>query len=325
MTKLKAGTNIFAIIFKSLMIYIKNFLPLTRVTLFPVFGQFIGLILIFYPTYLYREQYLVKLSAENLQQNLIFVLLGALLIVIPGFVIFTKAFWDYMIITASLNTMVSDIIKNGKFNNFKAHNNSVKSRTRDYVILLFVLTLFWIGLLFLPYLVCIPVAVVNSALITPVFSIMMFISMIFAVVLSVNHSLAFQIFSFESKSTLETIKRSWYLIKNNFWRTFFMGIILLAITWWFVPNFFSVLFEKSFLFGYSVMPFEAYVNLFSKNQVFVEFLSKANLTAHTLSADLVLITVGVIISSIMLPLGSVCFTLLYFDILERKNTRANKS
>ena len=325
MGKPKAGTNIFAIIFKSLMLYIKNFLPLTRVTLFPVFGQLIGLILIFYPTYLYREQFLVKLSAQNLQQNLVFVLLGLILIVVPGFAIFMKAFWDYMIITASLNTMVSDIVKNGNLGNSNNHNNSVKLRTREYIILLFVLTLFWLLLLFLPYLVCIPVAIFSFTLVMPVFSLMMLIYGIFTVVLSVNHSLIFQIFSFESKSTIEIIKKSWYLIKGNFWRTCFMGIILLAITWWFVPNFFSSIFEKSSLLGYSVLPFKAYVNLFSQNPIFVEFLTKAKLTTYTLSENLALITVGIVISSMMLPLGSICFTLLYFDILERKNTKVSKS
>jgi hypothetical protein len=318
MGKSKAGTNIFTIIFKSLIIYIKNFLPLSRVMLFPVFGQIIGMFLIFYPTYLYRQQYLAKLSAENLQQNLVFILLGLLLLVLPGFVIFIKAFWDYMIVTVSLNTMVSDIVKNGNFSNFKIHNNSVKLRTSNYVILLLILTLFWLGVLFFPFLSCFFGIFINPEFILPVFSIMMMISAIFTIVLCVNHSLVFQIFAFETASPIGTIKKSWHLIKENFWRTFFMGILLILSTWWLIPNIITSLFEKSPFMSYSVQPFEAYVNLFTNNQGFIEFLAKANLSPHNFSIALDLMTVATIVASLLLPLGSVCFTLLYFDISERK-------
>lgn len=318
MNKAKAGTNIFAIIFKSFVIYVKNFIPLTKVTLFPVFGQLLGLILIFYPTYLYKVYFLSMFSDQSLQQNMIFLLLGSLIITVPGFAVFLKAFWEYMIITVSLNSMVSDIVKKGFLGYLKAYSRDAKQRTGDYVILLLILTFFWLVIMLFPYASCLLGALISPDLILPVFVLFALVSCISAVLISVNHSLAFQVFSFEAKSPVDIIKKSWQLIKGNFWRTFFMGIILLAVTWWLVPGLFTSLLEKSPLQPYLTYPFEAYAYLFSKNPVFLDILSKVQLTSYGFSLNLMLITAGTIISAMMLPLGSVCFTLLYFDILERR-------
>lgn len=318
MTKAKAGSNIFALIFKSFALYVKNFIPLTKVTLIPVFGQLLGLILIFYPTYLYKVYFLSRMSAESLQQNMIYLLLGSLIITVPGFAVFLKTFWKYMVITVSLNSMVSDIVKKGYAGYAKAYDREVKQRAGSYIILLLILTLFWLVILFFPLLSSIIGAIINPALIIPLFFLFTLVSCILTVTISVNHSLAFQVFSFEGKAPVETVKKSWQLMKGNFWRTFFMGIVLLVVTWWLVPNFFTVLLEKSPIQPYLTAPFEAYAELFYKNQIFIDILSKVQLTSYGFSMNLMLITAGTVISALMLPLGSVCFTLLYFDILERK-------
>lgn len=318
MGKSKSGTNIFTIIFKSLMIYIKNFLPLSRVMLFPVFGQIIGMFLIFYPTYLYREQYLAKLSGENLQQNLVFILLGLLLLVIPGFTIFIKAFWDYMIAMVSLNTMASDIDKKGSFGDFKIHNSSVKLKTNSYVILLLLLSLFWLAVCIFPFLAFFLGIFINTIFIPPIFIAMVLVSVIFSIILAVNLSLAFQIFAFESISSVEVIKKSWNLMKGNFWRTVFMGIVLLIVTTLLVPGLITSVVEKSPLMSYLITPFESYINLFSKNQAFVEFLTSIKMSAFGFSVAMALSAVGTVVTAMMLPWGSACFTLLYFDILDRK-------
>ena len=318
MGKPKSGTNIFAIIFKSLMIYIQNFLPLSRIMLFPVFGQIIGIFLIFYPNYLYTEKYLAKLSGENLEQNLVFILLGLILMVIPGFAVFLKAFWDYMIAMVSLNPIVSDIEKKGSFGDFKVYNSSVKLKTNNYVILLLLMTLFWLGILIFPFLSFFLGFFINTVLITPIFLLMVLASLIFSILLSVNLSLVFQVFAFESISPVEVIKKSWNLMKGNFWRTTFMGIVLLVVTCFIVPGLITAILDKSPLMTHLINSFEAYVNLFAKNQAFVEFLASYKMTPFGLSVTLAVSTVGTIITAMMLPWGSACFTLLYFDILGRK-------
>lgn len=317
MGKSKTGTNIFLIIFKSLIIYLKNFLPLSRVMLFPVFGQMVGLFLIFYPNYLYIEKYLGKISGETIHQNLAFVILGLILILIPGFAVFLKAFWDYMIVTVSLNNMISDIVKKGNFTNFKVYNNSVKLRTGNYVMLLLIIMLLWLLVIIFPFSALFFGNFINTVLIVPIFFLMVVISIIFLIILSVNLSLAFQVFAFESITGMDVIKRSWTLMKGNFWRTVFMGTVLLLITCLFVPGLVNSLVEKSSFISYLMLPFESYIDLFSKNPMFIELLSKYNLTAFGFAEILTLSVIGTIITAMMLPWGSAAFTLLYYDAVPR--------
>ncbi|MEI8390756.1 MAG: hypothetical protein WCG23_12840 [bacterium] len=319
MGKPKSGTNIFVIIFKSLMIYIKNFFPLSRVMLFPVFGQIIGIFLIFYSTYFFREQYLSKVSGENLQQNLLLILLGLLLLVLPGFLIFIKAFWDYMIVMVSLNPMIFDISKKGTFGDFKIYNSSVKLKTNNYVILFLLITFLWLGILIFPFLTFFLGAFINTAFIAPIFLAMVLISVIFSIMLSVNISLAFQIFAFEAISPVEVLKKSCNLMKGNFWRTLSMGIILLFVTTFFIPELFNTFIEKTPFFSYLIQPFEAFANIIFKDNMFqYGHWADLKITPFGIAETMALCTVDVVLTAMMLPWGSACFTLLYKDILDRK-------
>jgi len=327
MSKSKSGTNVFVIIFKSLMIYIKNFLPLSRVMIFPVFGQLIGMFLIFYPNYLYTEKYLAKLPAEVLQQNIVFILLGLLLLVIPGFAVFIKAFWDYMVVIVSLNSMVSDIEKKGSFGDFKVYNSSVKLKTNNYVILLLLLALFWLAVLIFPFLVLFLGIYLISTSVDPIYfapiafvilPFMVGVLGILSIILAVYLSLVFQIVAFESISPVEIIKKSWNLMKGNFWRTVFMGSVLLIATCFIVPGLIASIVEQSLFMQHLITPFETYISLFSGNQVFIEFLATIKMTPFGFSEAMALSTVGTVVTAMMLPWGSACFTMLYFDILSRK-------
>ncbi len=318
MSKFKSGTNIFTIIFKSFIIYVKNFPALTRVMLFPVFGQIIGIFMIFYPNYLYTEKYLTKFSGVSLEQNLVFILLGLILIILPGFAVFIKAFWDYMITMVSLNSMISDIVKKESHSDFRVYNNSVKLKTGNYVILLLLVTFFWLLVVIFPLLSFFAGLFIDSNLVAPIFMIMFLISAIFSVFLSVKLSLVFQVFAFESISPVEVIKKGWNILKRNFWRTVFMGSFLLVITCFFIPGLFTSIIEKTPLMSYLTMPFDAYINIFAENQAFMNFLVTHKMTQFGLAVHLAHSTVGATVTALMLPLGSACFTLLYFDILNRK-------
>jgi len=316
MTSLKTETNnIFSMIFKSCVLYIKHFFCFSRVMLFPVFGQLAGIILIFYPVYLYREHYLLKLSAEYLQQNIFTVFLVSLVILIPGLAVFLKAFWDYMIAMVSLNIMAADFWQKGSAGNFKVYNNSVKLKTGSYISLLLIISVLWLLVTILPFLAFF---FPSSALFMMI--ILFIASIILSILLAVYFSLVFQIFAFESLSPMKIMHRSLYLLKGNFWRTFFMGIFLFLITG-FTAELLNMMLEKSFLMKYIVLPFESYVNIFAKSQDFIETLAKYKLTPFSLSIELALNTTALIIISFMLPLGSACFTLLYYDICNRKKAK----
>lgn len=300
----KSGTNIFSIMYKSLMIYLKNFLPLSRVMLFPAFGTAIGgLLSVGLPlTYnaLYTQKFLK--SAQGNPPMIIMYILLMILLMLPGLAIFIKAFWEYMIVFVSTNTMVWDIEKTGSFQDFKAHNNAVKSRTKDYLKFLLLTTLFFL----LPF-----ILIIASLLATFIgmpkvlYFISCFVVIIIEFILITKLSLIYQIFAFETLSTMEIIKKSWNMIKGNFWRTVFMGTVLVLIPSLIIPMLCEIILMKTHIMAYILSPFQ----------------SPDTKTPLLLFSNFSTNIFGQFITMMLLPLGSACFTLLYFDIIERNNPK----
>lgn len=313
--------NIFKIFFNGLLIYLQNFVPLSRAMLFPVFGQALGIFLILAPVYYYRQNYLSQLTPENLEKNLIYILLGLVVMVIPGFIIFLKAFWDYMIAMVSLNTMVQDIFEKKPSTHFKTHNAAVKLRTKDYVALLFILTGIWCLLPAIPFILLI----ITSGVLSKIFSTIIFgLSLITCIallfILSVYLCLCLQIFAFEAISPRQIILKSYEMIDNNFWRTLVLGFLLLLATGIIAPLVIQELVRNSVILPYIVKPFRAYTDILLENPMIIQVIAKYGLTLGNIAKETAIMTVGTITTAILLPLGSACFSLLYFDIKNTSNS-----
>lgn len=307
--------NTFKLLLNGIVIYLRNFIPLSRAMLFPVFGQIIGVVLILGPVYFYRELYLIKLTADDLQKNLLFILFGLILMIIPGFIIFLKAFWDYMVVMVSLNTMASDIIRKKKPSSFKIHNDAVKIRSKDYIFLLFILMGIWLIFLAAPFVILFgSVMVLNKILSTIIFALSSLTCLALLAIVSVYLSLSFQIFAFEAISPRKIIMKSYEMIENNFWRTVLLGFLLFVLTGAVIPVIFQELIKHSPILSYIVIPFEAYAKILLNNPMILEIINKYGLTISVLSKETALMSVGTTITMFTLPLGSACFTLLYFDL-----------
>jgi hypothetical protein len=314
MEQAQKGTSIFQILYKSFLIYTKNFVPLTRVMLFPVLGQLLAVLLIFVPNYLYTQKFLPSLSEQSVQQHSLFLIIGVFLIAIPGMWLFIKAFWEYLVAMVSLNTMVKDINDKGFFENFKAHNKAVTERTKDYAILLLILTLISLSFFIFPNFAFF----FGSQNVQTILAISVLISAIASIIVSVKLSLAYQIFAFERIAPSEIIKKTWNMTKNNFWRIAFAGIIMGIFTG-IVVDVMDFLMRSSKLTNVLAIPIQKYTHLFSTNYLFTKYLEQNSLNIHTFSLAVASWAAKTVINALMLPLGSSVFTLLYFDILERKN------
>ncbi len=307
--------NIFQIFLKGLMIYLTGILPFSRVMLFPVFGQVLGIILILGPVYFYRVNFIEKLPVEQLQENIIFIFLGLILIVIPGFIIFLKAFWEYMIAMVSLNTMAAGILEKSGMGNFKAHNNAVKARSKDYIILLFILMGVWLILMLVPFIVL----ALGFGFLNKVFSMMLFglsivVCSIILAVISVYLCLSFQVFAFEHISPVGVIKKSFSMIDKNFWRAVVLGVILSVLTGGIAPYALQLLVKNSPALGYLAAPFDSYLAILADNPIVATVIDKLEPYIPDIAGELALSTAGTLLTAFVLPLGSTCFTLLYLDI-----------
>ena len=340
----KTGKTIFELISRSFKIYFDNFPKLTRVMLFPVFGQVLGMILIFVVNYFYTQKYLVKIADGTLNHNILLAIIGMFVLMVPGFILFVKAFWEYLVAMVSLNKMVWNIEKTETFEHFKLYNKEIADRKKDYIILLLLLTVIWLFIVLIfpvlsfmaglfvhispelikqlgenpsPELIAQNSGIIISYILANL--AVFIISTVIIIFLSVKISLAFQVFAFENIKPLDVIKKSWNLLRGNFWRTVFLGFVLMFFTATVVPLIFNIVIITSGLINYLVMPFDAYISILLGGEEFGNIMQQAQLSRVELAAQTVFASIDGIITSLMLPLGSAAFTLLYFDILERKN------
>lgn len=282
--------------------------------LFPIFGQLIGLALIFTCTYYFN------INKENISNISPFfdkhLYTIFYIVLLPFFAIFIKAFYDYMLAFCGLNLLFYTVSNKKKVKdiNFKANKDVIKRRFFQYVLLLLLVTL----LLIIPPLI------------------------IVAPIIWVFLCLSFQVFSFENgSSAFKSISRSIELVKGNFIPTTILLILCFVSTYLFLPSLFVWACDKisvtSFLINRieiiaQMLPLDDYNNLLS----FVNYQIDALMIAKNLAESLI----AFVVIGFSLPFRCCCFTELYKlydsdkikefskstdDIIERATGKKRKS
>ena len=196
------------IFFNGVKLYFLNFETFFKYMAFPIFGQIIGLSLIFTASYVFTLHVSTLTTKSPVFDNIPLVFLILALLTLPGFFIFCKAFWDYIVALASLNSMSSTLLEGGKLDDTGIHAELIKRRSGSYILFLLFISVIYLILSF-PLL---------WGLLAVVF---------------VYLALGFQVFALEEdKSAFEAIKTAVNLVKFNFWRTAVLLIILGIVTYW---------------------------------------------------------------------------------------------
>jgi hypothetical protein len=314
------------IIAKGTLIYLKNFFSLTKVMLFPIFGQLIGILLILLPSYFFSQNITRFMLPENIAKNFVLILLGLIVIILPGFFVFAKAFWEYMTAMVALNSSIGNIVAAGKLKDYAILNQCVKLRTKDYIVLLSLLTLIILGGLLLPLSIfsLSLLNTVDTAFLTTAFMIIELFMVFILLIISVYLSLAFQVFAFETISPVETIKRSWSLVRSSFWKTFFTGCAVMLVTGILIPSVFQSFAGKGLFLNAIVLPVQTYMASFSNlidafRTTQIGFYLLGTLTEYDIAKNLVLLIIGALVSGLILPLGSAYYTLLYYDLSSKES------
>lgn len=283
--------SVFKIFFEGLKYYFLNFEKLMQYMAFPILGQVVGITIIFTAAYLYTI-YIPKLTSANpLFDNILFVFLLLLIITLPGFFIFCKAFWDYLIAMASLNCMASHIVEShNKLEDTGVADGLIRGRSFSYVLFLLLLSVIY------------------------AFGSIPFIWALMLIVF-VYISLSFQAFALEEdKSPIQAIALSINLVKYNFWKTALLLLLLGISTYWLVPSLICWGVDKGNLIGFFSYPVERFVTLLPVND-FNAILKSSNVPFMINSAQfaktLTLTIVGVVVTAFTLPIRSICCTILY--------------
>ena len=277
-----------------LNIYIKYFPTFFKYMTFPVLGQFFGIILCF----ALSLGYAYKTPQPNFST--------VILLTLPGLVILTKAFWEYLIAYVSISSMTENTVKSGKIYDIEAHKKVATGRSNEFIALWLLFGLFTLVAIFPPM-------------------------WVFAGIIFIYILLIFQVFTFETKqSPLECFIRSKDLIIGNFWATFVLLAFVGIFTYILLPKVIEILFNT-----FKIIPiFAMYLEPVIKNILPFE---QWNATAESLGLAYEFSPIDIakmILSSILsffviaytLPLRTICFTLWYkqLSIKEIKKNAKNK-
>ncbi len=317
-------------IFKdSLRFYLKHFFPFTQVLLLPLLYQFIGIYGSLFASYAAMDYLMTHHSNLIMGQPLLL-----LAIVIPISLIFItlfcKGFWEYLVYFASLNINSAEVI-HGQTPDFKKAYQTITDKTWPYLYLLKLLIVVQVFpfLVFLAFL-CLglwffemPLLWITTAIfgtfLTVVLSIVAIIALIF-------FSLAFQILAFEpvNNNPLETVMRSFRLVQTHFWKTSALFMVVFVATSYLIPELFLALCQALKLYNYDGIN-DALVRMIMENlqpqpalgPLYASAYESALQLEPYISWSVTKIMLSLLVTGLLLPLGTFHFALLYGDLKAR--------
>ncbi|MEW5819204.1 MAG: hypothetical protein AB1782_03355 [Cyanobacteriota bacterium] len=325
--------SIFKMINEAFRLYFMNFFKFTRVMVFPIAAHLIGIPLIFLAAFGLPNLFELKFTIEHKE----FVVACMIIACIPGFALFLKGFWAYLIAMVSLNRLAKGIIENDQGVTAKACSEYVNLRQKDYVYILSLMMLLWIVGFIIPLVPTLLGFVLPDSLTWLIWLLIIisgFISLILVLCLSVYFSLSFQVFAFEEIAVIDVFKKSFNLIDKNFFRTVVLLIILYIITGIIFPLVAHLTCELlgivHILTGLILGFVDTVITQISHLEVQYSspILQSINMAlaffqnpAAEISKTIIILTIDGVVTAGMLPFGTICFTLLYFDIINRKQLK----
>lgn len=302
-------TKTVAILWEGIVVYIKNIDTFLKFMAFPVFGQLFGLVLILTVNYFYVTNISSLIKIFPYMNNITFALTVLLIGVFPGFLIFCKAFYDFLLAYGALNSIV--YVSKGKKpdkSDPATHVGVLKKRIPSFLLL-------WAILAILTVIGAFPLFILP------------------ALFIAVYFSLCFQTFMLEdSNGAFSSIKRSITLVKTNYLMTLSVTIFSFLLTYVAVPSLVVIGFEKLNLIKYLSIPVQKYAELLPveqmvetffafcsdtlKNFVDINLAKEINLTP--LIHSFVKTVVSSCVTMFLLPMRCAWFTLLYKDYDTRK-------
>lgn len=280
-----ANRSVWLIFFEGIKIFALNVHKFMLYMAFPVLGQILGIFLIFGLTFWFTQNMqdiAAKYDALNNMSSMITLIVVS---VIPGVLILIKAFWDYLVAFVALNSMTEGYLNTGRVYDFKAHNSVATQKSFSFITIWFLISIMTIlGIL-------------------PVF-------WIFAGLFFVYFILVFQVFTFENGlSPVGYFKRSMFLIKGKFGRTFLLMAILTIFTYVILVSGLGVLFDAFNWTNPLAKMFEAWAYTLP-----IDPLEQYGVTPSVIGTELVKQLIFFLAIGFSLPIRSICWTLWYNEL-----------
>lgn len=275
--------TVFGTFTEAVGIYLQHLPTFLKYMTFPVLGQFFGVLLAFGLSL----GFAFNATTSGVDPSMILPL--TLILTIPGLIIFAKAFWEYLIAYVAISSMAENTVKSGKIYDINAHKQVALKRIPDFVGLWLLFGVF-----------------TSVALLPPMWG--------FGAVIFIFLVLIFQVFTFEKFATpTECFKRSWVLVKSDFWGT--LGLLALVgfLTYWLLPKVFELILTAIQVMTLLTMLIDP---------MLTDLINTWNTALTTLGVPFVITSlmitkmiVGTIVSTLVicytLPIRSIAWTLWY--------------
>ena len=275
--------NVINVFTDGIKYYIKHFTSLFKYMSFPVFGQILGIIIVFTFTFIYMLM-LPALSAKYLFfQNILNSLAVCLLIILPGLIIMLKAFWEYLIAYGAINSITANMVKSGNIYDISAHKKLITNNTPQFILL-------WLIISILIVLAIIPIFWIP------------------ALVLFVYFSFVFQVFTFDEKpNAINAFKTSFNMIKGHFAATFVLILLTALVSYTIIPKLFCILISLAGLDKFFLGALKL-----SESTILIP---SAKLTALEMYKLIESSVVSSVITMLLLPMRSITWTLWYKKLI----------
>ncbi|MBR6099500.1 hypothetical protein IKP85_07110 [bacterium] len=298
MAKIKVENSFIWVILAAIRIYSTNFLKLCSYMLFPVLGQVLGLLLVFCLAGVFSAYWPELADKYEMFNDMAVVMISVVLLTIPGLLIFTKAFWEYLLVYGAMNSVTECFLTTGKIYDYPAHKATVTKKAFNFIALWILYSIF-ISLGLIPFL-WIPAAI-----------------------FFVYFILIFQVFSFEQGNPVDYFTRSFDLIKGNLIRTLLIMCIIVFFTHFIFVLGVSVIFDVTHLTQFLGSLFENTIIEFIPIDEINDFMLMVNpsfdlLTAAKISAFFIYQVVAFVVIGFTLPLRSITWALWYKALREKE-------
>lgn len=302
MARYKLQDSVWFIFGETIKIYISNFFKYTTYMAFPILGQLFGIIWVFASTFVLTDNFeyvAAKFPALNDYPSF---MLAVLLLALPGLMLFIAAFWQFLIAYGALNSMTEGALSSGHVYDFAAHKELIIRRTPKYIGLWLLYSIF--------------VALASFPLLW-----------VLGGIFFIYFILIFQVFTFEEDLSVGGyFRKSFDLIRGNFARTVALVLILVVLTFYLIPMGFNVVLDilnLRNLLTDAIIPFVSNLPLESYNQMF-STLNIPPVTPDMLAKSILEQSVFLVAFGFTLPLRSICWTLWYKILGEKKDKKSSK-
>lgn len=285
----KKNKTCFDIFLQSVGLYFSNADKFLQYMLYPVFGQLLGAIIIYYSIMFYDKNLTALLVNYPVLNTDLYKNLILFVVLIPGLFIYISALWKYWVAHASVNSMTDNLLKSDRVYDLPAHTMLVTRRWFPYLCL------------------CILYGVIISLTTLPIFWII-------GGILLVYFTFVFQVFVFEEDlSPIDCFKKSSVYVQGNFKKVFTLILLLGTLTYCIIPHimytFLTVIKVNAFLTEFVSEGIQT-SSLYNIN-IMLSAMNHAPVEPLDISKLIVAVVIYKIIIQMLLPLRTICMCLWY--------------